>query len=73
MPTTTSKAKPPVRKLKPVFHIAPKDDTYKHVYDATGECWCEPFKDDSDPDEVTFLHYAYDRREDYEDGIRQPH
>jgi hypothetical protein len=57
----------------PVVHITPKNDTYLHVFDAEGTCWCCPIKDDDDFEEITFLHLSYDRREDYEDGLRKPH
>lgn len=57
----------------PVYHIAPKDDLYLHVFDAAGSCWCDPdIEIDADDDKV-ITHHAYDRREDYEDGLRKPH
>lgn len=60
-------------KRKPVFHIAPRDDLYKHVLDAGGTCWCCPERDDDDPESIMFVHFAYDNREEYEDGRRLPH
>lgn len=66
MPSTTLK-------LRPIFHVTPQNDLYKHVLDASGTCWCCPYRDDEDPDEITFVHFAYDCREQYEDGIRKPH
>jgi hypothetical protein len=57
---------------KPVYHLAPRDDLYKHTLDAAGTCWCCPEKDEDDPDSIVFVHFAYDRREEYEEGLRQP-
>lgn len=56
-----------------VSHVTPKNDMYLHVLDADGECWCRPLRDDDDPDDILFVHQSYDRREDYEDGLRKPH
>lgn len=58
--------------LRPVYHITPKDDLYKHIIDAKGSCWCKPYLDPTD-DDTTYVHNAYDRREDYENGYRLPH
>ena len=60
-------------KLTPVYHVTPKDDIYRHVVDRKGSCWCCPVLDDTDPEEITFMHNSYDRREDYEEGLRKPH
>jgi hypothetical protein len=56
----------------PVYHITPKDDTYKHKLDADGTCWCCPELDHDELD-ITYVHNSYDRREDYQDGLRKPH
>ena len=61
------------RKLVPVYHVTPKNDMYQHKLDATGSCWCCPDKDDDDPDEIFYHHHAYDRRDEYEEGLRKPH
>lgn len=60
------------RKVRPIFHITPQNDMYRHTLDATGSCWCCPHRDDDDPEEIYYLHNAYDRREEYEDGRRLP-
>ena len=63
-----STAKP----LTPIYHFTPKNDTYNHVLDAEGTCWCSPERS-FDGEDITFQHHAYDRREDYEEGRRKPH
>lgn len=57
----------------PVYHVTPRDDLYVHVLDSKGSCWCCPERDDDDPEGTIYVHNAYDCREQYEDGRRQPH
>ena len=57
----------------PVYHFAPKGDLYPHVFDAIGSCWCCPDVETDDDDDKIITNHAYDRREDYEDGLRKPH
>jgi hypothetical protein len=47
-------------------------DLYLHEFNRDGDCWCCP-ELDYDSDETTYVHHAYDRREDYEEGWRKPH
>lgn len=61
------------KKLTPILHVTPSNDMFEHVMDAEGACWCCPERDDSDPEEIMFVHFAYDRREEYEHGLRKPH
>ena len=56
----------------PVYHIAPLNDIYLHDLNPHGDCWCCPERD-YDYFDVTYVHHAYDRREDYEKGRRKPH
>jgi hypothetical protein len=68
--------KSPDKPLRKVFHVTPRDDTYAHVLDANGTCWCCPELDEDytdDPDDKVFVHNAYDCREEYEFGLRKPH
>lgn len=69
MPATTSSKS----KYRMIYHVTPQNDLYTHSLDRNGDCWCCPDCDDSDPEGVTFTHNSYDRREDYEDGLRKPH
>ncbi|MEN6644281.1 MAG: hypothetical protein ABFE08_17720 [Armatimonadia bacterium] len=63
----------PKSRTAPVYHVTPQNDLYKHVIDRDGTCWCCPDTEIDDEDDMIITHHAYDRREDYKDGLRKPH
>lgn len=48
-------------------HIIPISDLFAHYVDRPCPCGAEP-----DGDNI-FVHAAWDGREDYENGVREPH
>ncbi len=48
-------------------HVIPSCDDKEHK--PSPSCWCKPREEDN----RIWSHYAYDKREDYEYGIRKLH
>lgn len=46
-------------------HIIPVNDDLQHTCYKT--CWCEP----RELDDLQWMHNSFDRREDYENGLRK--
>ena len=51
-----------------IVHIMPERDSREHIFNT--ECWCKPSLEDID-DRKCYVHNSTDRREDYEDNVRQ--
>lgn len=48
------------------FEVLPMEDLWPHR--GGPDCWCRPEMNDDD----CLVHYAWDRREDFEEGRRRP-
>lgn len=53
------------------IHVMPNDDYRPHVFERA--CWCRPRLDDLEGYGECVVHFAMDRREDYQDGRLRPH
>ena len=57
------------RRVPGGFHVVPQRDLREH--ESGAGCWCGP-QMDGHADGPVWVHYAADRRDEFENGTRKP-